>query len=74
MVEQTEALVKEILLIYTMILRDVIPLTLQVGILASNLANLLTPANACGIVMLAPKVWTAPSYSSAGSYVYVVAS
>ena len=36
--------------------------------------HLLTQACACGIVMLAPKVWTAPSYSPAGSYVYVVAS
>ena len=41
---------------------------------APNVMILLTQADACGIVMLAPKVCTAPSYSSAGSYAYVVAS
>ena len=41
--------------------------------IAYDKRNLLTQADAYGIVMLAPKVWTAPSYSPAGSYVYVVA-
>jgi hypothetical protein len=35
--------------------------------IAYNARNLLTQADACGILMLAPKVYTAPSYSSAGS-------